>query len=352
MFLVSSAFILWRLAQAGWDPIALVEIGTRYSEGLEDGTEGYDGQFAYYIAMEPDPATVEPKLDVPAYRYQRILYPILARISAFAQDEWIPWTLIAIALISQVVATFILTRYLIEHQIPTRYALIYGLWVGLIVGVATDLFEPLTFACIVGAYYARYRNRRTLSYALFTLALFTKETALIFWGAAVVADWIEGRRGKDFFQGLVPGVMYGLWQIWLWITFGSFGLTSGGAMATPFEWIPYMGFIRIGGDSIEVLILFALIFIPAVIIPSLWGIFSSGSAILKEREINIHVLALLFTALAIAFLPFSTFREPLALLRMATGLVLAVILFSIDRGLRRPLNYGMFWIFLLVVIFR
>ncbi|MEO0562413.1 MAG: hypothetical protein AAF125_09875, partial [Chloroflexota bacterium] len=37
--------------------------------------EGYDGQFTYFIAR--DPAGAAPLIDVPAYRYQRILLPAL-----------------------------------------------------------------------------------------------------------------------------------------------------------------------------------------------------------------------------------------------------------------------------------
>ena len=72
-FLAALAFGLWRLSLAGWDPVGLAQVGTQYSQGDSEGTQGYDGQFAYYIALSPDPEDVAPKLDVPGYRYQRIL---------------------------------------------------------------------------------------------------------------------------------------------------------------------------------------------------------------------------------------------------------------------------------------
>ena len=77
--LVGLGLILLRLSQVEWDPLGLAELGTRYSQLDPAGTEGYDGQFAYYIAVSPNPKDVAIQLDVPAYRYQRILYPLMAR---------------------------------------------------------------------------------------------------------------------------------------------------------------------------------------------------------------------------------------------------------------------------------
>ena len=76
-------YTVFTVIQNGGDPLALVTIGTRFSEGNPTGTEGYDGQFVYYIAR--DPSTATQYIDVPAYRFQRILLPMLARFLAFGQ---------------------------------------------------------------------------------------------------------------------------------------------------------------------------------------------------------------------------------------------------------------------------
>ncbi len=74
------------------NPIALVTLGTRFSQqtAVENGgTEGYDGQFNYYIASDSN--TAPQHLDVSAYRFQRILFPALGRLLAFGQPDLIPW---------------------------------------------------------------------------------------------------------------------------------------------------------------------------------------------------------------------------------------------------------------------
>ena len=57
-------------------------------------------------------------------------------------------------------------------------------------------------------------------------------------------------------------------------------------------------------------------------------------------------------AALIVVLPFSTFREPLALVRLASGLVLSTLLFGAHANSRRVLNYSLFWSVALVLIVR
>lgn len=40
------------ISRAGGDPLALAQLGTQFSQGDPQGTEGYDGQFVYYLAED------------------------------------------------------------------------------------------------------------------------------------------------------------------------------------------------------------------------------------------------------------------------------------------------------------
>ena len=88
--------------------------------------------------------------------------------------------------------------------------------------------------------------------------------------------------------GLVAGVPYALFQGWLWMTFGQVGLGSGGALSTPFEFIPYMGLWRV------------------------WSLLINSAAFLP--------------------LPFSTFSEVWGMLRFLCGLLLAGLLYAGQEG--------------------
>jgi hypothetical protein len=323
----------------GGNPLALARVGTMYSQGDPGGTQGYDGQFVYYIARDPNPVSVAPFLDVPSYRYQRILLPLLARLFAFGSDQALLWVLPAITLISQAFGTWIVAELLASWGVSRWYAVIFGLWVGFVLAIRLDLPEPLAYALIAGGVYAESKDRPRLSYLFYGLAIFAKEVALLF----VLASFLEKlfkRRWRQVVElSLVAFVPYMIFQIWLAQVFGSPGIGSGGAMATPFEIIPFRGLARIGQYSQLYLMGMLVVFGPAVILPALWG---AGAAFKKllAGEIDFVVLALLLNALLIPFLPFSTFREAGGLLRISCGLVLAIILFAGRYRIWRVLNYG------------
>ncbi len=339
---VALAYVLWRLAVGGWDPVALAELGERYDGGNIAGSQGYDGQFAYYMAVDPRPESVAPRLDVPAYRYQRVLYPMLARALALGQVERIGWSLIALNLASLFLGTLAVGEVMVSYGRRPGHALVYGLWVGLVAAVGVDLHEPLAYALVAGAWLAWVREKPATAALLAGLALFAKETTILFWGALLLEALFNRRSGRATALA-AGGIAFALWQLWLWRTFGRPGIGSGGAMSTPFEWIPLMGLLRIGQVSTKVLAVFLAAFGPTVVLPALWGT-AVGIRDLWRGKGDAVSWALLANAGAVIFLPFSTFREPLGLLRFATGLVLATLFYAAARNARRPLAYSWFWI--------
>jgi len=339
-----------RLVNTGWDVAALAEPGTRYSELDPQGTEGYDGQFTYTVAMLLDPEQVAPHLDRPAYRYQRILYPVVARWLSLGWSEAIPWMLLAIAVASAAFGTSALAMWMLDHGQWEGYALGFGLWVGLVASAGLFLHEAVAYALVALGWLALSDSRPVWGAIALSLALFAKETTLPFWVAGFVIRGTapEQERNRRLWLA-VGGAAFAAWQVWLWRVFGEVGIGSGGAMSTPFELIPLMGFLRIGGVSPEALGLFLLIFGPMVILPAIWGVVASLRR-LRLDWFSAEAWALALNGALILFVPFSTAREPLGLVRLATGLVLAVLLFAAALGLRRVLNYSMFWSAMLVLL--
>jgi hypothetical protein len=340
--LVAGAYVVWRLANLGWQPVELFEIGTRFSAGIEDGSPGYDGQFSFYIASDPDPREVVAKLDVPAYRYQRILYPLAARAMSFGAEAWLPWAFVIGGLLAHWGGTWAVARFLLDQSLNEWYAISYGLWVGLVAPIGLGLGEPLAYGLAAIAWLLRSRDKVVLSALLFGLALFAKETTIVFLTAAILAELFGPRRSRALGAYLGAAAVFIAWQGWLWRTFGSPGLGSGGDMATPFEWIPFMGLLRIGTVDLRTLGLYLLIFLPTIVLPTIWSVVASAQSIIKGRS-SAEAWSLLGNGIALMVLPFSTFREPLGLLRFASGLMLAVILFAASQQLLRPLRYSLFW---------
>ena len=186
-----------------------------------------------------------PLLDVPAYRYQRILYPLLARLLALGKPEWIPWSLLLIGLVSIPLTTLAVARLLAGWGINPWYALVVGLWSGLLLSLLSDLAEPLAFCLVAWGLLARELGKHRLAWGLFTLAVFAKEVTLVF-VFALLLDYLFRRDLRSVFALTAVALLpFGLFQVWLWLQFGSPGIGSGGAMATSFEWLPFMGFWRI-----------------------------------------------------------------------------------------------------------
>jgi hypothetical protein len=275
--------------------------------------------------------------------------PLASHILSLNNVEVIPWLLPVIVVLSQFVGTWIVGELLFIWGVSPWYALTYGLWVGFTLSIRLDLPEPLAYALVAGGLLAQVRGKHLLSYTLFGLSLFAKEVAILFVVAAVLSTLSQKNWRQLSGLVLISILPYGLFQLWLLQIFGHPGIGSGGAMATSFELIPFMGLWRIWSFSQIYAIAMFIVFVPALVIPSIWGFLASLRK-LTDRDTNVVVFALLINALAIACLPFSTFRETGGLLRFACGLVLAVLLFSARYKLARVLRYSRLWVILNVFL--
>jgi hypothetical protein len=345
-----AGYLAYALAQNRGDVVAMARLGNPLA-ARDPATwlEHYDGQFVYYIALEPAPSEVAPRLDVPAYRYQRILLPLLGRLLALGRPPLIPWALIGANLVAQVVGTWLVGEWLVAQSVSGWYALVYGLWVGSVFAARLALTEPLAYALVAGAWLASHRRREGLAACLYGLALFAKETTVLFVAAHIV--WLAGRRDwRGVIRlGALSLAPFAVFQWFLLQWFGQIGVGSGGLLATPFEIIPFMGLWRIGTVSLPALALFSAIFVPMVVLPCVWAALA-GLRRLWRRDWSLPVLALAANAAVIPFTPFSTFREPLGMVRLMVGLVLATLYFGAHTHARRVLNYSAFWLAALALL--
>ena len=345
--LVALIYIAVVIAAHGGDPLVLATLGTRFAEGDPNGTEGYDGQFAYYIAR--DPLEGWQYCDVPSYRYQRILYPVLARLLGLGREEWIPYSLPLVNLAALGAGTWLTEQILRRYNMSRWYALTYGLYAGQLMSVRLDLNEPLSYALVQAAILTSERERWRWAVLFFALAALAKETALVFVTGYLVS--LLARRQWRQLAGLTLGVglPFLAWQGIVWAWFGRPGLGSGGAGATGWELVPFRGLWSVGAVDLRVLGLLALVAVPLAIVPTLLSLWATGRELWKGRWHPFSTM-LLANALAMVFLPQSTYREPLALLRLTTGLVVAAINYGAWKRSRRILNYTLLWLASLIFL--
>jgi hypothetical protein len=331
-------YIIIILALNRGNPLSLVTIGTQFSEGIPDGSEGYDGQFNYYIIRDPN--TAAQYIDVPAYRFQRILLPALGIVLSLGQEALIPWALLVIGLVSLAAGTALMEMLLVEQGVSRWYALVYGLSIGIFGSVRLSLSEPLAYALVLGGIVLAQREKWLLGAVVFALAALAKETTILI-PAAYGLYWLYKRQ---WVQAVVFGVITLLpFIIWQWVLY-----TRLGTFGTPFEIIPFMGVIRIITESepearLALLAIFGLIVGVFVLVPTLWALRRCWRD-LRANRLTVYTFLLFTTSAIMLFVPFSTYREPIGILRFIIGLQIAVLLYAAHAHNTRVLRNSTIWI--------
>ncbi len=344
---ITLAYMIAIVIRSHGDPLSLAMLGTRFSQGDPAGTEGYDGQFAYYIAL--DPLDGCSRCDVPAYRLQRILYPILARALALGREQLLPYTLALLNLIALAAGTWLNEEILARYKMSRWYALTYGLYAGQLMAARLDLNEPLAYALVQAALLLAERDRWRSGVVCFALAALAKETTLIFVAGYLLQLLVRRRWGRLVGLSLGVGIPFAAWQVILKAWLGDWGVGSGGAGATGWEILPFRGLWSVGAIDLKVLAILALVMVPLAVIPTLLSLWAAGRDLWHGRW-HPFTAILLVNALVMLFLPQSTYREFLGMLRMTTGLVVAAILYGACRRSKRTLSYTLLWLTSLVFL--
>jgi len=239
VLLLYTVFVAGMLAAQDWDPSTFIQAGDAFAnpEAVPDhlhvipNSMGYDGQFYYRLALKPfsrQRTAFGLTLDMPSYRQQRLLYPLLAHLLAFGKVAWVPWSLIAINLFALGMAGFMagrLSQALGRHALWGLSVVLYG---GLAISLFLDLVEIVEICFLLGALDSLVRGHRIQAAVLLCLAMLAKETALgLALGAAVSVGWdlLHRRCPKDWLLFVLPWATYFLLQSWLTIRWPQPGLT-------------------------------------------------------------------------------------------------------------------------------
>ena len=325
--------------------MAFVLIGKQFDPAHGVMEMGYDGQFAYQIAK--DPARAAPYLDVPAYRYQRILYPILAHILSLGNIILIPWILILINIISLILGTVATEKILTDHGYSKWYALTYGAFAGLLLSLRLDLTEPLAFALVQWGVLFFDRRHLWRSLPFFVLAALTRELTLFFAAACAMSLLANKNYRIGVLWGLGAIIPFGLWQVFLRLWLGNWGVSSGGAMSSSFEIIPFHGWWGYPNNDPNIFFLLSIFILCVALIPAVVGLTISLISLIKGKR-GLGVWILLFNVLIFPFLPASNVLNLPGLLRITIGMVVAFLDYGAIESSQRALRYSQLWLLLLV----
>jgi len=234
VFFVSGKSV-WTFAGVGREHVLAAHSSSvikLYPYGQYSNAWGYDGQFYYFIALDPVhardyiPDTVDQTKD---YRYTRILYPMVARLLAVGRADLIPYTLVLVNLLAITGGALALAAWLRRKQLSPWFALIFGLCPGIFIALVRDVTEPLAFGLVALAVYlydAGGRRRILWCGICYALAVLSRESVAVFplvHGIALLIEdrnhsgmrrWLRG--GSLLTLAIGPILLYKLF-LWLWL---------------------------------------------------------------------------------------------------------------------------------------
>jgi hypothetical protein len=271
--LVGLCFAGLRLAVAARGNIAaFIVVGTRDAQRrhLPPGVPvirgtGYDGEFYYRLALDPfdwGRWAFGIALDN-IYRIDRIGYPALAWLVAGGHGPWVPTTLVLVNIAALGALGGFGAALAREAGRPPIWGLVFAGYFGLLWSVARDLTEVVTAAAIVGGLVALRRNQWLLAATALTVAVLSRESALVLLCALCLARVIEwtksfagaspsqralavhrsARSGPSIFDlsWILPVLAFCAWQGAAYLVTGKLPITASRGSNVS---VPFAGFAR------------------------------------------------------------------------------------------------------------
>lgn len=258
--LAASVFILLRLDSYDWNPTGFVHAGDRFVHA-EDAPDdliirsravGFDGTGFYRFALNPATREVYEHgivLDIPAFRHQRILYPLVVwAVSGGGRPAAVGWALIAVNLAAFGAISWLGGALAQRLGRSPWWGLVLPAYPGFAISLGLDTAEVMASALGLAALLALERERYVWASTLFTAAMLTRETTLLFVIGIAVARLVlrlTDARRIPAHVFMTPLTGYFLWQLALWWWWGALPLRQGSGVDITF---PLLGLMQAAPD--------------------------------------------------------------------------------------------------------
>jgi hypothetical protein len=303
-------------------------------------SDGYDGQFYYRLALDPftgEQTAYGVRIDTPAYRQQRILYPLLTALLSLGRPSLAPLALIGVNYLALCGIAFLGGYVARQYNAHALWGVAFALFPGFLLSLSRDTVEIVQGFFLLAFLLAMIRERPYLAGVWLSLAVLAKETALVAAAGLLVAlaltrSWRALR--DNWFPIVAPVAAYALWQAWLAGNWGiasvsnhtftnNIGLPLGGILALLGRLIPPEGHVeRVWLLEVVLIALFA-----GVCLAALWR---------SRAAPFVRVTWLLYLGLAI-LLTSTVWADDWAFLRVLSELYLfgVALLMGSQPALRR-----------------
>jgi hypothetical protein len=178
---------------------------------------GHDGKF--FFAQANDPWYLAPErhavvLDRPAYRGQRMLFPMIAGGFGLFPPDVVVWSMLVTNLLAMAIGALLAAKLAASWGASTWL----GLWVPLNIGLLFELdiggAGILAYTCCLGALYALVTERTWSASLLFAAAALSREVMVLFAVGVFVLRWLD-RRELPWRLVITPLVAMAAWYVYL-----------------------------------------------------------------------------------------------------------------------------------------
>ena len=238
-FLFYFLLLQFQAAQHDGNLSAFLNLGARFTKqnalldetpGLRDELVvrkgvGYDGQFFFFIAQDPFATKFQNEirdyrtfLDIPTYRYRRILFALLSRAACFGNFHRLPAAMLGLILLGIAFTAYSLARLAFHFSTSAWWGLLAAAVPGFAVALLSATPEPVAAAFALAGCYSYFKNRTVFASIFLALALLTRETSVLilitFVGLSLLRKQI--REAVVLSLGFLP---YLFWRIFVTLQF-------------------------------------------------------------------------------------------------------------------------------------
>lgn len=219
-------FILLRLSVHDWDPSYFIGAGKKHSDpslvpsNLTVSSRGYDGQYYYRLALNPftrERTEWGIKLDNPAYRQQRIIYPLIVWMLSLGQPGPVPWLMILVNLVAVSFIGWMGAKYVASLGVQPIWGIVFSFYPGFLLTIARDLTEIVAILFLLSGLFFLRRGKGVYATCAFTLAVLSRETAIPFLFIMMLVNVVRRatrrRPEESWYIFSIPLITYCIWQL-------------------------------------------------------------------------------------------------------------------------------------------
>lgn len=221
--------VLRLLVVADWDPTVFTAFGeeafptTEYAEEelgrevITRAAQGHDGKF--FFVQANDPWLLEPErhaavLDRPAYRAQRMLFPLLAGGVGLFTPEAVLWAMPIVNVLMLALGSWMVAAIARKHGLSVWLGLGFALNIGLVSELFIDGAGITAFALAATGAWALEEERPLVASLAFVGAVLTREVMLLFIGS-LAFFWLIRKRRAPWATTLPAIALAGVWALYV-----------------------------------------------------------------------------------------------------------------------------------------